>query len=36
MKTVFLLCHLTAVPLAALALWSMRHEFSERAATRLQ
>lgn len=36
MKTVFLLAHLTAVLLAALALWSMRHELSERAATRLQ
>jgi hypothetical protein len=36
MKTAFLLYHLTAVLLAALALWSMRHEFSERAATRLQ
>jgi hypothetical protein len=34
--TVFLLFHLTAVLLAALALWSMRHELSERAATRLQ
>ena len=36
MKTVFLLCHLTAVLLAVLALWSMRHELTERAATRLE
>jgi hypothetical protein len=36
LKTVFLLAHLTAVLLAALALWSMRHELSERAATRLE
>jgi len=31
-----LLLHLVAVLFAALALWSMRHEFTERAATRLQ
>jgi len=35
-KTVFLLSHLSAVLLAALALWSMRHELTERAATRLE
>jgi membrane protein CcdC involved in cytochrome C biogenesis len=36
MKTVFLTFHLAAVLLAAIALWSMRHELSERAASRLQ
>ena len=36
MKNVLLLAHLAAVLLAALTLWSMRHELSERAATRLE
>src|SRR5262249_43060620 len=31
-----LLLHLTAVLFAALALWSMRHELTERAATRVE
>jgi ABC-type polysaccharide transport system permease subunit len=35
MKTVLLAYHLAAVLLAAIALWSMRHEFNERATTRL-
>lgn len=34
MQTLFLLAHLAAVLLAALALWSMRHELSETAAGR--
>ena len=36
MKSVFFLVHLSAVVLAALALWSMRHEAYEKAATRLE
>src|SRR5215831_13760604 len=36
MNTVLLLGHLAAVLFAALALWSMRHEFTERAATRFE
>jgi hypothetical protein len=36
MKNVLVVLHLSAVLLAALALWSMRHEFTEKAATRLQ
>lgn len=36
MKSAFLLAHLSAVVLAALALWSMRHEVSEKAASRLE
>jgi hypothetical protein len=36
MKTILVVCHLTAILLAALALWSMRHELTERAATRLE
>src|SRR5213079_560158 len=36
MKSVLVVSHLTAVLLAALALWSMRHELTERAATRLE
>jgi hypothetical protein len=36
MKSAPLILHLVAVLLAALALWSMRHEFTERAATRLE
>ena len=36
MKTELLYAHLAAVLFAALCLWSMRHELSERAATRLE
>ncbi|OFX02703.1 MAG: hypothetical protein A3D94_01090 [Alphaproteobacteria bacterium RIFCSPHIGHO2_12_FULL_66_14] len=36
MKSVLLLSHLAVVLLAALALWSMRHEFTEKATTRLE
>lgn len=36
MKSVLLLSHLAVVLLAALALWSLRHEFTERATTRLE
>ena len=36
MKTTFLVAHLGAVLLAALALWSMRHELSEKAANRFE
>src|SRR5258707_1243690 len=36
MKTILVVCHLTAILLAALALWSMRHELTERAATLLE
>src|SRR5476651_1647798 len=35
MKSDLFLFHLAAVFLAALALWSIRHEFTERAATRM-
>ena len=35
MNSDFLAAHVAAVLLAALALWSMRHEFTEKAATRL-
>jgi hypothetical protein len=35
MKNVLLVSHLTVVLLAALALWSMRHELTEKATTRL-
>jgi hypothetical protein len=35
MKTAFFAAHLGVVLLAALALWSMRHELSQKAATRL-
>ena len=34
-KTVLLVSHLTVVLLAAVALWSMRHELTEKAVTRL-
>src|SRR5260221_28019 len=36
MKTILIVCHLAAILLAGLALWSMRHELTERAATRLE
>lgn len=36
MKTLFLVADLAAVFLAALALWSMRHELAEKAANRLE
>ncbi len=35
MKSVFLVYHLVAVLLAAIALWSMRHELNEKATVRL-
>jgi uncharacterized membrane protein len=35
MKSIVLLCQLAAVVLAALALWSIRHELNEKATTRL-
>lgn len=36
MKSAHLLPHLAAILLAALALWSVRHEFTEKAVTRLE
>jgi hypothetical protein len=36
MKTILLVTHLAVVLLAVLALWSMRHEFTEKPATRLE
>ena len=36
MNTILLVAHLAAVLLAALALWSMRHELSEKAANRVE
>ena len=36
MNTILLVAHLAAVLLAALALWSMRHELSEKAASRFE
>jgi hypothetical protein len=36
MQTILLVAHLAAVLLAALALWSMRHELSEAAANRFE
>jgi hypothetical protein len=36
MQTILLVAHLVAVLLAGLALWSMRHELGETAATRLE
>jgi hypothetical protein len=35
MKTLLISCHVAAAVLAAIALWSMRHELTERAANRL-
>ena len=36
MQTLFFVAHVTAVLLAALAVWSIRHELSETAASRLE
>ena len=36
MKSAFFIAHLSTILLAACALWSMRHEVTERAATRLE
>jgi hypothetical protein len=36
MNTILLVAHLAAVLLAALALWSMRHDLSEKAANRVE